>query len=107
MMNKREKAKLIAEAEVARGKRTRRYVNIIEIETMEKLDRKPSLKGKTIRVYSEEGFVPNSYKYQSSIDFVERDYDANGKKRFYVGSTSANRCAGNGALITVNQRAYG
>lgn len=105
-MNKREKEKLIAEAEVARGKRTGRYVDIREIKTMAKLDRKHLLKGKTIRVYSEEGFVPNSYKYASRIDFVERDYDANGKKRFYVGSTSANRSGGNGALITVNQRAY-
>ena len=105
-MNKKEKAALIEDAKILKGRRSTRFIDISEIEIMLKLDRKKSLKGKTIRVYSEDGFVSNSYKYRSQIDWIVRWYDKTGKKHFGIGSGSAARSNGTGALITVNGRGY-
>lgn len=59
----------------------------------------------TIRVYSREGFVPNSYKYRCDI----RYFEANRKEgKLVIGASygDAKRSHGNGALVTVNGRAY-
>jgi hypothetical protein len=105
-MNKREREHLLAEAAAFRGRRKHRYVDETEVDLMSKLDRKSSLRGKTIRVYSVEGFVPHSYKWRANIDYVERGYTEDGKKYFYIGQTDAHRSHSRGATITVNKRAY-
>jgi hypothetical protein len=80
-MKKSEKELIENQAEMMKGKRRNSYISKKEIEKMESLDRKTTLKGKTIRVYSLDGFVPNSYKYFAPIDFIERSYEPEtGKK---------------------------
>jgi hypothetical protein len=57
----------------------------------------------TIRVYSGQGFVPNSYKYRCEI----RYFEATRKEGQFVigaGYGDAKRSHGNGALVTVNKR---
>jgi hypothetical protein len=78
-------------------------VDEAEIQEMAELDRKRSLAGKNIRVYSGDGFVSKSYKYWAPIDYVERGYD-DGKKYFRIGQTDAKRSMGNGSLTTINGR---
>ena len=104
-MNKKEKNKLLEAATALKGHRRSRYISTPEIERMAEIDRKRSLNGKRIRVYSLDGFVSNSYKYPAYIDYVERNY-IEGKKVFHVGQTGASRSYGGGALVTVNNRAY-
>ena len=48
---------------------------------------------KRVRVYSSEGFVPNSYKYKAEISYVE--YDPNTRDT-WVGRSGAQRSYGNG-----------
>lgn len=106
-MTKKERAKIEARAELLKGRRQTRYISKPEIDRMAALDRKRSLTGKSIRVYSFDGFVPNSYKYPAWIDYIERYYDKEtGKKCFSVSQTGASRSMGNGSLVTVNNRAY-
>ena len=105
-MTKSEYNKLINDAASLRGKRRNRFLSSTEVNHMRDLDRKSSLNGKKIRIYSDDGFVPNSYKYNARIDYIERWYDENGKKHFSVGQTGASRSHGNGALCTVDNRAY-
>jgi len=104
-MTRNEKAVVAAKAAAMAGKRKSRYISEYEIEKMAAMDKKKSLAGKTIRVYSHDGFVPNSYKYRIQIDFVERRYDEEGVKTFFVGNTDAKRSYGGGAFITVDGRA--
>ena len=105
-MTKTQKQDLLDRATQIKGRRQRRYVDGAEIDAMAQLDRKRSLAGKTIRVYSVDGFVPSSYKYRAAIDCVERCYDEDGKKMFSIISVDATRPHGKGSLVTVNGRAY-
>jgi len=104
-MTKKEINKMIKAAKEMKGKRRNRFIDESEINIMAKLDRKRSLNGKTIRVYSKDGFVANSYKYRADIDAIERTYIDN-KKVFAVIQVGAKRSHGGGALVTVNSRAY-
>jgi hypothetical protein len=105
-MKLRDQQKLFEAAVKLQGRRKRRYISGQEILIMARLDRKRSLAGKRIRVYSWDGFVPNSYKYPATIDYIERWYDDDGNKHFGVFQTGASRSGGNGAQVTVNGRAY-
>jgi hypothetical protein len=105
-MNKKEKSELLEAARLMQGRRKTRYIDGYEIHIMSCLDRKRSLNGKVIRVYSVSGFVPNSYGNQAKIDYVERYYDDLGIKKFRIGHNGASRSYGRGATITVNGRAY-
>jgi hypothetical protein len=106
-MNKKERAQIEKRAADLTGRRQSRYISKPEIDKMAALDRKKTLAGKRIRVYSFDGFVPNSYKYRADIDYIERYYDPEtGKKIFTVSQTGASRSHGNGSLVTVNGRAY-
>lgn len=58
---------------------------------------------KTIRVYSHQGFVPNSYKYRCDIRYFEATR-ADGGFKVIASFTGAKRSHGNGALVTVNGR---
>ena len=57
----------------------------------------------SIRVYSEHGFVPNSYKWRAEISYLSATRTSAGWQ--ISGSTcDAKRSHGNGALSTVNSR---
>ena len=57
----------------------------------------------TIRVYSREGFVPNSYKYRCEIRYFEATRKE-GKLVIGASYGDAKRSHANGALATVNGR---
>ena len=104
-MTKSERTKLMTEAEAIKGRRQLRFVNEAEIDIMACIDRKRSLTGKPVRVYSNDGFVANSYGYQPRIDYVGKIY-VDGKKKLFIGQGDASRSNGKGALVTVNNREY-
>ena len=104
-MTKSEIKKLTADAKQMKGSRRSRFIDENEIDTMAKLDRKRTLSGKTIRIYSNDGFVANSYKYPANIDAIERTYE-NNKKVFNIVQVGAKRAHGRGPSITVNNRSY-
>jgi hypothetical protein len=58
----------------------------------------------TIRVYSRDGFVPNSYKYRCDIRYFEAIRKSDG---FVIRASygDAKRSHGQGALVTINGRA--
>lgn len=108
-MNKKERASIEKRAEELKGRRSVRTIDADEIDKMAEMDRKRSLAGKTIRVYSFDGFVSNSYAnkhFSVKIDFIQREYDVEGKKMFIVGQCGAGRSYGGGSLVTVNNRSY-
>lgn len=53
-----------------------------------------------VRVYSREGFVPNSYRYTCRIQYVEAVKTGDGW-RVYTGWTGAQRSGANGSLVVV------
>ena len=56
--------------------------------------------GKTVRVYSSDGFVPNSYKWRCEIEWIERGKDGH----ITTGWSGAQRSYGDGPHVTVNGR---
>jgi hypothetical protein len=60
----------------------------------------------TIRVYSSDGFVANSYSYRADISVIEAQRDLEtGQFEISVFTVDAKRSRGQGALITINGRA--
>ena len=60
----------------------------------------------TIRVYSHDGFVSNSYKSRAEISVLEARRDKETKEFSVFGFTvDAKRSYGNGSLTTINGRA--
>ena len=57
-----------------------------------------------IRVYSQQGFVPNSYKFRCDIRYFEAK-KVDGIFKVLASFSSAQRSRGHGALVTVNGRA--
>ena len=100
-----EKKNLRNEAIELKGRRRNRFISDVEIEEMASLDRKKNLAGKVIRVYSNDGFVANSYFGNPVVDYIERIF-VDGKKQFSIGQCGAKRAYGSASLITVNSRAY-
>lgn len=64
------------------------------------------LAGKSIRVYSSDGFVANSYKWRARIHYLHREVSESGEVSYHFGSTDAHRSRGAGALVTVNGKAF-
>lgn len=58
----------------------------------------------TIRIYSSQGFVPNSYKWACKIAVIEAHRQEDGTFRVGGGQVDAKRSHGQGSLITVNGR---
>ena len=58
----------------------------------------------TIRVYSHDGFVPNSYKFPCDIRYFAASR-RDGELVISASTTDAKRSRGQGALVTVNSRA--
>jgi hypothetical protein len=78
---------------------TYRAVGLTEVEQAAKLVESAK---KRVRVYSQSGFVPNSYKWRCQIEYVEavKD-DETGAWKFSVGVGSAQRSGGSGSLVVV------
>lgn len=54
-----------------------------------------------IRAYSDDGFVPNSYRWKCSIQYIEATKNPDGSWRIYSGWTGAQRPRGQGNLFVV------
>lgn len=54
-----------------------------------------------IRVYSDAGFVPNSYKWRCDIQYVEANKAPDGKWHIFTGWTGAQRRQGSGSLFVI------
>lgn len=81
------------------GLSTKRAVDADEVRAA--LAKLPEAKSR-VRVYSSWGFVPNSYRYNVGIQFVEANYDADNE--VWVWSVSwgrAQRSNGKGELVVV------
>ena len=59
----------------------------------------------TIRVYSAHGFVANAYKYRADIACLTATRNADGLLEIRGGWVDGHRSHGQGALITINNRA--
>ena len=59
----------------------------------------------SIRVYSNQGFVPNSYKHRANIAALNATRNEAGEFVVSGGWFDAHRSHGNGALVTINGRA--
>jgi hypothetical protein len=81
--------------------RTRRGLRRSDIDLFVRLVREHP--HKPVRVYSSEGFVPNSYRFRCDIEWIMRDRA--GKIR--VGWGGASRSFGRGPRATVNNRSIG
>lgn len=58
----------------------------------------------TIRVYSNGGFVANSYNFRADVRYFEATRNELGEFVVRAGSCDAHRSHGSGALITINGR---
>lgn len=92
----------------ANGRRRTRLLDAADIgiffETLNEVGDDPKVH--TVRRYSGEGFVPNSYKYRADISYLEANRDAEtGEWRIGANTADAKRSRGNGALTTINGRA--
>ena len=96
---------LMKMAKRANGRNRRRTIGKAEAETILSLVESADDKAHTIRVYSGDGFVPNSYKWPVSIAYFEAQRQENGDWRIIATSCDAKRSHGNGALTTINGRA--
>jgi hypothetical protein len=94
-------------AEKANGRRRARTIGREEVESFVALLRKHRRDENvhTIRVYSEEGFVPNSYKYRADITALEATREEDGGWTVKALVVRAKRPRGSGPLATVNNRA--
>lgn len=90
----------------ANGTRKNRILRPSDIERFVELVNNATPEQHTIRVYSSDGFVPNSYKYRASISVLTATRDAE-TGEFVIGGgvVDAKRSRGVGALVTVNGRA--
>lgn len=79
----------------AASKKTARAIDKDDVRKAIRLARDAK---KRVRVYSSDGFVPNSYRYRCMIQYVEVDVAT---KRCFTGWTGAQRPRGAGALVVV------
>lgn len=95
---------LLEMAKVANGRAKNRTIGKAEAEIL--LEKIATAKddAHTIRVYSRQGFVANSYKWRAKICYFEAN-KVDGQWSIIATSGDAKRSYGNGALVTVNGRA--
>ena len=89
----------------ANGTRKTRILRQADVEQFINLVNEATPEQHTIRVYSSDGFVPNSYKYRASISYLQATRNAE-TGEFYIGAgtTDAKRSNGLGSLVTINGR---
>lgn len=90
----------------ANGTRKTRILRQSDIESFVDLVNEATPEQHTIRVYSSDGFVPNSYKYRADISYLQATRNAEtGEFHIGAGTTDAKRSNGSGSHITINGRA--
>lgn len=90
-------------AKKVNGRARSRTIGESEAKEMLKLVANADDNVRTIRVYSRDGFVPNSYKYRCEIRYFEATRK-DGKLVIGASYGDAKRSHGNGSLVTVNGR---
>jgi hypothetical protein len=95
---------LMEMAKKANGRARARTIGEAEAQAMLNLVADADDTVNTIRVYSQNGFVPNSYKYRCDIRYFEANR-RDGELVIGASTTDAKRSRGVGALVTVNGRA--
>ena len=95
---------LMEMAEKANGRRRRRILTESEASTLVNLMENAAENIHIIRVYSQEGFVANSYKSAAPISYFFARKDDSGEWVVNASVTDAKRSYGQGALVTVNGR---
>lgn len=90
----------------ANGKRRTRVLNQGDVDRFVELvnENANNPQIRTIRVYSSQGFVPNSYKYRADISCLEATRQENGEFKCGALTVNAKRPHGSGALVTINGR---
>ena len=97
---------LMEMAKSANGRARTRTIGKSEAQEILDLVASADDKVNTIRVYSRDGFVANSYKYRADIRYFEATRK-DGKLVIGASYGDAKRSHGNGALVTINGRAAG
>lgn len=93
-------AELIARLEKIQGKRKTRIIGARQIiQALNIIDTEAP---RRIRIYSPDGFVPNSYKYQCLISYVEATSEDGENYNIDVAVTGAKRSQGSGSLVVVS-----
>lgn len=95
---------LMEMAKSANGKARQRTIGKAEATEILKLVERADDSVHTIRVYSHDGFVPNSYKYRCEIRYFEATRK-DGELVIRTGYCDAKRSRGEGAIVTINGRA--
>lgn len=101
-------AELITKVQSANGKRKTRIIKTSDIEYFENLfnERKDDPAVKTIRVYPDDAFVPNSYKYRAEVTIIQATRNnETGEWLVGAGVVDAKRSHARGAKVTINGRA--
>lgn len=94
---------LMEMAKQVNGRARNRTIGEAEAKEMMELVANADSTVHTIRVYSRDGFVPNSYKYRCEIRYFEA---VRKEGELVIGASygDAKRRHGNGALVTINGR---
>lgn len=105
-ITKKTAAEILKMAEAANDRRRTRTITQDEvghlINRLRKHRRNPEVR--TIRVYSADGFVPNSYKYRADITRLTAERTDGGWSVF-AEVVGAQRPRGQGSQVTINNRA--
>ena len=93
------------EVKKVNGRRRTRILDSRDIEKFIELVSNASDDTHTIRLYSPDGFVANSYKYWAEISYLQADRQEDGTFNVYASTCDAKRSNAAGSLITINGRA--
>lgn len=93
---------LMEMAAVVNGRRRRRILDESDAAKLLQFMADAPEDTRTIRVYSSEGFVANSYRSAAPISYFFARKDGNGEWIVNANVTDAKRSYGRGALVTVN-----
>jgi hypothetical protein len=96
---------LLEMAKVANGRAKNRTIGKAEAEILLGKIAAAGDDTHTIRVYSRQGFVANSYKWRAEIRYFQASKQVDGQWIITATSGDAKRSYGYGALVTVNGRA--
>lgn len=88
----------------ANGTRKARILRPADVAQFVELVNNATPEQHTIRVYSSDGFVPNSYKYRADISYLQATRLESGEFQIGAGTVDAKRSHGNGSLVTINSR---
>ena len=88
----------------ANGRRRNRTLDAKDVEIFFSILNEVAETAHTVRRYSGDGFVPNSYKYRAEISYIEANKIDN-EWHIAASTCDAKRSYGNGSLTTINGKA--